>query len=194
MGSSLKVHSLNDTNGVDQGPSAQDHKLLGQLAKLWKSHAECDLGTRHQTGKLLNGRLDPPTKRFPQGRKVLKMVAEQLGIAESDLNRMRWFAHLFDDLAALRQAHPAIDSWTKFKAELPSLKPAKGGQAKKPAADPSRLALRGVAKSLANVTAKLSGLDTQPGDAERKTLVDALRELAEAVSRRLKISVVVVDE
>jgi len=194
MGLSLSVPSLNGNNGVDQGPSAQDRKLLDQLAKLWKSHAVCDLETRHKTGKLLNGRLGPPTKSLAQGRKVLKLAAEELAIAESDLNRMRWFAHLFVDLAALRQAHPAIDSWTKFKAALPSLKPSKGNQAKKPAANPSRPALRGVARSFTNLTAKLNGLGFQPRKVEREMLVDALRELAEAASRRLKIRVVVATE
>jgi len=194
MGLSLPVLPVNDTTGVDQGSSVQDRKLLGQLAKLWKSHAECDLGTRHQTGKLLNGRLGPPTKSLAQGGKVLKMAAEELEIAESDLNRMRWFAHLFVDLATLRQDHPEIDSWTKFKAALPSLKPPRGDQAKKPAANPSRPALRGVARSLANVTTKLNGLDFRPRKAEQETLMGALRELAEAVNRRFKIRVMVVDE
>jgi len=191
MGLSLPVHSINGTTDVARGPSARDRKLLGQLAKLWKDQAERDLATRHQTGRLLNERLGPPTKSLAQGQKVLKMAAETVGIAESDLNRMRWLAHLFVDLAALRRSHPAIDSWTKFKAALPSLKPSKGDQAKKPTANPSRPALRGVARSLANVTAKLNGLAIRPKGAERKAFVDALRKLAEAVTRRFKIRVVV---
>jgi len=54
---------------------------------------------------------------------------------------------------------------------------------------PSRPAFGGVARSLAGLTAKLNGLDTQPVGAEREKLVSALRELAKAASSRLKIRV-----
>jgi len=189
MGSSDKVHPANGTDNADQGPSAQDRKLLDLLAKLWKSQAASDLGARHRTGTLLNERLGAPTARQSHGRRVLKLVAEKLGIAESDLNRMRWLSHLFVDLASLRQSHPEIDSWTKFKAALPSLKPVKGDQARKPVADPPRPALGGVVKSLANLTSKLNGLDIRPEKAEKEKFLTGLRELAKAASSRFKINV-----
>jgi hypothetical protein len=193
MGTSLAAHSVNGTKDKDQATSAQDRKLLGRLVKLWKSQAEHDHGTRYETGRLLNERLGPPNERQPQGRRVLKQAAERLGIAESDLNRMRWYAHLLVS-HDLRQSHPEIDSWTKFKEALPSLKVEFGYEARKPAANPSRPALGVVAKSLANLTAKLNGLDLQPGDAEWEKFVEGLRGLAEAASRRLKIRVVVAVE
>jgi hypothetical protein len=186
---SLKVHQANGTKDNDQGPSAKDLRLLDRMAKLWGDHAERDLGTRHRTGKLLNERLGSPDKRLPHARRVLKMVAEKVRIAESDLNRMRWFAHFFVDVAALQQRHGEITNWTRFKEVLPSLMPAKGGQARKPAASPSRPAVRGVVKSCTNLASKLNGLDFQLGKAERKGFLDAFQELAEAVSRRLKIKV-----
>jgi len=70
-----------------------------------------------------------------------------------------------------------------------NLKPAKGGKARQPVANPSHPALGGVARSFANLTSKLNGLDIRPAGAERQKLVDALRELAGAASRRLKINV-----
>jgi len=194
MGSSELVHPANGTKTDDQATSAEDLKLVDHLVKLWRSHAERDLGTRHQTGRLLNERLGAPDARQPHARRVLKTAAERLEIAESDLNRMRWFAHLFADVAALRQAHPQITNWTRFKVALPSLVPPKGGEARKPAANPSRPALRGVVRSCTNLASMLDGLDFQPGDAERKDFLDALRKVAEAASRRLKISVVVAVE
>jgi len=189
--SSPKVHPANGTDSVDQGPSKKDLRLVDRLVKRWEERNECDLGTRHWTGKLLNERLGPPTKRQPHGQQVLKMAAEKLAIAESDLSRFRWFATLFDDVAALRQSHPEIDSWTKFKAALPSLMPDKGGKARKPVKDASRPAFGGVARSLASLTAKLNRQDTPPVGAERAQLVDAARELAKAFIR-LKIPVDVV--
>jgi len=192
MGSSSKVHPANGTDSVDQGRSASDRELIDQLVKLNKADAEHNLGTRHQMGKLLNARLGPPTERQPHGQRVLKMAAKKLGIAESELNRMRWFAHLFGGVAALRQSHPEIDSWAKFKAALPSLKPVKGGKARKPVKDASRPAFGGVAKSLASLASKLNKLKNRPRDAERQEIVDALQKVAEAASRCLKIPVDVV--
>lgn len=190
---SLEVHPAHGTTTQDPAPSAKDRKLLDCLVKLWRSHAGREFETRHKTGSLLNGRLGSPAKRQPHGQRVLKMVAEKLRIAESDLNRMRWFAQLFATVDALRQSHPEIDSWTRFKEGLTSLKAEYGYEARKPAANPSRPALGGVVRSLASLSAKLNGLDIQPGDAERQKLEESLRGLAEAFSR-LKIRFVVAVE
>jgi len=102
---------------------------------------------------------------------------------------MGWFSHLFPDFSAFREQHPKIDSWTKFKAALPSLKPAEGGKARKPAAKSSRPAIRGVAEAIASLTSKLNRLVIPPVGAEREKLVAVVQELAEAATRRLKIRV-----
>jgi len=185
------VHPVNGTKDKDQGLSDSDRKLLDQLVRLWRSDAERGLKTRHTTGQALNRRLGPPTKRKAHGRRVLEVYGKELKIAPSDLHRMGWFSHLFPDFSDFRKQHPEIDSWTKFKTALPSLKPVKGGKARKPVANPSRPAFVGVTKAIANATSKVKGLDTRPRDAERRKLVAVVRELAEAVSRRLKIRVVV---
>jgi len=194
MDTAVLVRPADATTADDRAASAEDRKLVDRLVRLWKADAGRDLGTRHRTGSLLNERLGPPDKRQPHARRVLKMVVAELGIAESDLNRMRWLAHLFADVAALRQARPEITNWTRFKVALPSLVPPRGGVARKPAANPSRPALRGVVRSCANLVSKLDGLDYQPGDAEREEFVDAFRKVAEAASRRLMIKVVVAVE
>jgi hypothetical protein len=189
MGTSLKVHPTNGTDNDDQGLSARDRKQLDRLGKLWKSDAERGLKTRHRMGKVLNEQVGPPAMRKAHGRRVLEVYGAELGIAPSDLNRMGWFSHLFPDFSDLRTRHPEIDSWTRFKAELPSLKPAEGGKARQPVANPSNPALGGVARSFATLTSKLNGLEIRPVGAERKRLVAALQELAEAAWRRLKIRV-----
>jgi len=189
MGKSIKVHPANGTDNVDQALSDQERKQLDRLVALWKSDAERGLKTRHATGKALKRLVGPPTKRKAHGQRVLEVCGEKLGISPSDLNRMGWFSHLFPDFSAFRKQRPEIDSWTKFKTALPSLKPAKGGKARKPVANPSRPAFGGVAKSLASLTSKLNGLGNRPIGAEREKLVVALRELAKAASSRLKIRV-----
>jgi len=193
MDTAIQVHPANVTKTTDRPTSAEDLKLVDHLVSLWRSHAERDLGTRYQTGRLLNERLGSPEARQPHARRVLKTAAERLDLAESDLNRMRWFAHLAD-ATALRQDHPEIDSWTKFKEGLPDLKAEYGFETRQPAGNPSRPALRGVVRSCTNLASMLDGLDFQPGDAERKDFLDALQKVAEAASRRLKISVVVAVE
>ena len=193
MDSATQVRPAKTTKDDDRATSTKDRKLVDRLVNLWRSNAERDLGTRHQTGRLLNERLGSPEKRQPHSRRVLKMVAGELGIAESDLNRMRWYAHLVD-ATALQQDHPEITSWTRFKEELTSLKAEYGFGARKLPANPSRPAFGGFARSLATLTAKLIGLDSRPDDAERAKLVVGLRELAEAASSRLMINVVVAVE
>jgi len=193
MDSAIEVHPANGTKNDDQVSTAKDRKLVDRLVGLWRSNAERDLGTRQQTGRLLNERLGSPDKRQAHARRVLKMVAVELQIAESDLNRMRWFSHLVD-ATALRQDHPEIDSWTRFKEALTNLKAEYGYGVRKPAATPSRTAFGGFAKSLASLAAKLKGVSNTPDDAERAKLVVRLRELAEAASSRLMINVVVAVE
>lgn len=193
MGSSDQVHPANGTNNDDHASSPEDHKLIDRLVKLWQSNVGRDFETRYQAGKLLNVRLDPPTKRQTQGQRVLKTAAERMGIAESDLNRFRWYSHLVD-VTALRQDHPEIDSWTRFKERLTDLKAEYGFGARKPATNPSRPPLRGVVKSCTNLALMLDGLDFQPGDAERRDFMDAFQKVAEAASRRLMIHVVVAVE
>jgi len=194
VGTSNEAHPANGTKDNDQATPAEDRKLFDRLVELWRSNAERDFETRFKTGGLLNERLGSPDKRQPHARRVLKTAAKELGVAESDLSRMRHLAHLFADVAALRQSHPEITNWTRFKAALPGLKPPKGGKARKAAAALSRSALRGVVKSCTSLASKLNGLDFQPGDAERKEFLDAFQKLAEAASSRLMINVVVAVE
>jgi hypothetical protein len=193
MDSATQVRPANATKTDDRTTSAEDHKLVDRLVRLWRSKVERDLRTRYMTGRLLNERMGPPTERQPQGRRVLKKAAERLWLAESDLNRMRWYAHLID-VTTFRQDHPGVDTWTEFKAGLTELKTEYGFGERRPAANRSRPAFGGFARSLANVTSKLIGLDSPPDDAERARLVAGLRELAEAASSRLKINVVVAVE
>jgi len=181
-------------SGVNRDQAREDQQLLDRLVKLWQSERTRGLEVRHKTGALLNQRLGPPTARQSHGRQVLKKVGEELQVAESELSRMRWLAHLFKDPADVRQGDPKIESWTQFKEKLPSLKPDRGEGARKLSSGSSRSVFKTLARSFQNMTSKLLCLVDRPEDADRALICECWQELAEAVSSRLKIPVrIVVD-
>jgi len=189
MGTSEKILPAKRTEKANQALTAKDRKQIARLGKMLRADAASDLKTRHLVGKVLNKRVGPPSERKSYGGAVVKLYGEGLGISPSDLNRIGWFAALFPNLSALRTQHPEIDTWTKFKTALPSLKPPKGGKAREPGKDESRPAFGGVARSLTHLAAKFDGLGNRPSRAEQAKIVDALRVLAKAASSRLKIRV-----
>jgi hypothetical protein len=173
--------------------SRRDRQLLNRLVKLKQARDAKDMETRHEMGKLLNERLGPPTERQNYGEAILKQAAKRLQISVSELNRMRWFAHLFSDFAALRTARPAIRSWMQFKAALPSLKPRKGGAAKQtPSVNRNRSAFRGGCKSLDNACKYLRQVDPSTVDGATSSLLGPLRELA-GVTDRFSIRMTIVE-
>jgi len=178
--------SSDDTSGVDRDREREYRRLLDRLVKLWRSERTRGLVVRHKTGALLNERLGPPTKRQAHGRQVLRRVGQELQISESDLSRMRWLAHLFDDAANLRRGDLKIESWTHFKEVLPGLKPSRGKRASRPPGGSSRSVKR-LARSLQAVTSKVLQLAERPGDAEMDLICECLQELVEAASSCLGI-------
>jgi len=189
MGSSELVHPADGTDNNDQAITAEDRKLLDQLGELWRSHAVYDLGTRHETGRLFNERFGPPTERQSQGKQVIQKFSEEQKISMSDISRMRNFAFHFSDVAALQQAHPEAKNWTRLKEVLPNLTPDKGGDAKQPAESPSRLATRGIARSIKSLLSMVNRLENPPVGAEKARLQADVQELAEAFSDHLEIRV-----
>jgi hypothetical protein len=118
---------------------------------------------------------------------VLKLAGKRLQVAESELSRMWWLAHLFTTVADLRAQHPEIDSWTRFKQALPDLKPRRGERAATPVANRSSPALRGAIRSLDSVTTKLHRVGFLPAGPKRDELVRVLRGLMEVVKNDLGI-------
>ena len=189
MGTSEKILPAKRTEKANQALTAKDRKQIARLGAMLRADAASDLKTRHEVGKVLNKRVGPPSDRKVYGGAVLELYGKELGISPSDLNRIGWFAALFPDLSALREQHPEIDTWTKFKTALPSLKPPKGGKARKPVKDASRPAFGGVVRSLTHLTSKFNKLGNRPSRAEQDEIVKALQGLAKAAYNRLKIRV-----
>lgn len=174
----------NGRTNHDSATTPNDDLLISQLIDLWASHRRSGLGVRYELGSLLNGRLGPPTARQAHGCRTLKRAAEELEIAESELSRMRWFAHLFRSLSDLEQQEPRILSWTRLKQCLPGLIAKEKGQepAMSRAENMGGVVLRGVRKSLDTVIRKLNSGVTL-GDDERMQIEAMLQELAEAAHR-----------
>jgi len=111
-----------------QATNAKADKLIEKLVKLWKAHEGNGLEVRWKTGALLNKQLGAPTKRQPHGKAVLKKAGSRLGISESELSRMRWFAHHFAGLTDFKSKYPDAGSWAKVKDLLPGLNPKKASE------------------------------------------------------------------
>jgi len=173
------------TEGGHRAFTADDLRLIGQLAKQWQGHHRKDLETRHWTGRLLNERLGPPTKAQRYGPGILKQVAKECRISQSEISRMRWFAHCFDDLNRFQQEHPGVSSWTEVKDLLPDLKPRKGGETGGQTETLSRTATGGVTRSLTGLIQKLRGMVSIPKGPEGEVLREKLRELIEVANNYL---------
>ena len=168
-----------------QGSAKKDAQLVGKLAKLWAAHRTRSLEVRMEIGNLLNARLGSPTERQRRGRSILKQAANTLQIAASELNRMRWFAHLsMDNVSCWGDTDPTSRSWTKFKAILPTLIAAQKGNETRQriSGDVKRNAVvDSVLRSLSAATSKLRADNFTVDGAEKEELIGRLRDLASAV-------------
>jgi len=175
----------NGTEGGHRAYTEDDLRLFGQLAALWQDHHRQDLKTRHRTGALLNERLGPPDEAQAYGQGILKRAREVSGMAQSELSRMRWFAHLFDTLDRFQKEHSGVKSWTEVKGMLPGLKPCKGGKAGGQTTTPSRTATGGVTRSLTGLIKKLKGMKPIPEGRRSEALRGKLKELIEVATNCL---------
>jgi len=173
------------TAPATKGSAKDDARLLDKLVKLWASYTVRSLEVRQEIGSLLNERLGPPTQRQRRGRFVLTHAAQSLQIAVSELNRMRWFAHLSKDEQSCWGDTPMDKrSWTKFKKRLPNLiaavkrneKPSGDSGEKKVSA-----VVNGVLRSIHSVTSQLRAGDFHVAGAKRDKLIEELQELGSAV-------------
>lgn len=180
--------SLNGTtNGQHESISSKNfERQLDNLAERWKSHHEAGLALRHETGVLLNLRHGDPTQRQPQGKKVMKGVAKKLGVQESELSRMRRFAHHFKSVEDLHQHHPKVTTWTQVRELLTGL--SKDGPPKKRSASAKSAArTRVVTKSLTNLITAFRQLSKKLGDEERQRVLEGLQKFVKAVPSCLKV-------
>lgn len=177
MKTDVVTDSENPTAGSSQDRSAtaeEDQQLVRQLAKLWQSFCRRGMEVRHKIGTQLNKRLGPPTVRQAHGEAVLKKAAEEMGVSECELSRMRWLAHLFPDLKKLSGDHPKCGNWTQFKELLPGLK--SGKHATNDQVQKTRF--RRLIRSFKAVPEKIESLGQAPDeelDLEIRTTLETIR-------------------
>jgi len=164
---------------------------IGPLAVKWRKYGQKGLELFHESGALLNRSLGDPDKRLSYGGKILLNTANRLGISQSELSRMRWFARLFTSVAEFHQQRPDLNTWTAFKKALPILKVQPAQQethtSKKPTASAK---LAAVAKSVAGINKKLSQIENLADDDLLKPLTN-LGEQVKTLAERLSMSVTV---
>jgi hypothetical protein len=174
--------ALPSTNGAPVAGKKVD-QLLVQLNRLWKARHVLDLGTRHQTGVLLNQLLGLPTERQTYGGKVLEKVSKRLRLPKGELSRMRHFAHRFPDLADLQRKRPGV-TWTGIRKLLPSLAQNKAGKEK---ARGKRDMLRRVTNSLHAAASGFRRLGSTLNDEQKAKLLQQVQDIVKAASRCLKV-------
>jgi hypothetical protein len=147
-------------------------------------------------GTLLNEKLGPPTERQPRGQQVIKQVAVQLRIAESDLSRMRWLAHRFTSIDELRQQHPEVGTWTQFKELLPDLQereaPSQDVQSGSMPSAPRTTPMRQVRRPLVSLAKTIeTHAQALRGTEETHILMEELKSLAKVLEDQLHIRLTV---
>jgi len=182
---------------AEQISEGQFNEQLAELAKQWGNARDNDLEVRHRTGQLLNERYGKPDKRQKRGPGVLLAVVQQLGVAQSELSRMRRFAFHFTSAADMKGKHPDVVTWTAVKTLLTTLKPA--GEAKgtsKTGAASSPKPKASNANRLKKIKLLLDALPTDVreihkglSEAEKKELMAKFEVAATAITDCLKVSV-----
>lgn len=172
---------------VDDAP-VRHEQLLARLADLWKSRNHHDLESRREAGVLLNEELGSPEKRLPKGEQILEKAAGVLGSAQSEVNRMRWLAFIFETSEQL-EGRTEITSWTAFKNLLPDLRAEKTGKPRRATPGRKKSTLKSVSRSIESLASKVAQVDAPPDAELRKELLGQLNRLADAATERLKIAV-----
>jgi hypothetical protein len=183
------------TSSGDRAVESTHDELLAKLVELWSRHRRAGLEVRLATGQLLNEELGEPAGRQSYGDGVLKACAAKLGLAVSELSRMRCFAANYESLDDLAQRHPEVTTWTQVKSLLPALRCRKEGMesiTKAPKADvvptPSRTPVRRVIKTLSKIHSRLDGVHLDKTEAIWTELNDTIRDLVAAASEALGVS------
>jgi len=192
---SKSVDQFNSNGTTIAGKTLSNEAFEERLAKLvnrWKAHDDKDLALRHETGALLNLRYGYPSQRQRRGAKTMKKASERLGILESELSRMRWFAHHFQSVDVLRARYPQVKNWTQVRELLCKL--SKDGKATAaPVTEKSNAAFLKVRRALAALTSAFKGIGTAPSPEERKELRGGLQDFVSALPPGLGIRLVVDD-
>jgi len=176
----------NDTQRTEPDERDREERVLDRVVRCWKHYQRSGLVVRHKIGRILNDLLGPPTKRLPQGERVMKKVAKRLGKSESEVSRFRGFADNFADVPDLLKAYPECNTWTKFKALLPKLKLSQGGEAMNLACCDKSVVHHAILRSVKKLREKIRSLESVQASELNSELREELQGLAMQVSNLLR--------
>ena len=160
---------------------------LDNLSREWKTSHKEGLKLRLKTGQLLNGHFGNPFEsRQKRGERKLEEAARKLGVAESELSRMRHFAHHFDSILDLEVKHPEAKTWSAVKDLLPGLRP--GGKQTKSGG----VSFKRTKRALSDLSSKLLAVE-EPSESEKKDLREAFMGLVKVLEERFQILIHVGD-
>jgi hypothetical protein len=188
---SSAVSCEGDVRFADSVSPSADDTLLNELMQLWEPHRRHGLDVRYQTGVLLNERFGKQSKRQRYGGETLKRFASALGLAQSELSRMRRFASTFGSVDELRAQHPDIVTWTEVKILLATLTDRRraGGKATpaKPYRPKGRLGC--TIRAIKSVGKRVGRLNLKPTDPDWKKLYAAVCDMVAAAAKCLGVTV-----
>jgi len=127
---------------ASNGDGTYNNVSFQQLSCRWKSSHREDLKLRHFTWLWLNDQHGPPTDRQEYRKGTLKKYKTSLGVGESDVSRMRWFAYEFKSVEDLKAKHPKATTWTKVKEVLAVLRRPKDAPAGTSPSDEMKLVVK----------------------------------------------------
>jgi len=178
----LQLNALSTTSTAANDGANEDKFPFKKLSLMWQNYHRDNLKLRHFTGSWLNDRHGPPTRRQAYGKATLQQYIEKLGVAESDLSRMRWFAFYFKSVEELKEKEPTVTTWTKVKDVIARLRHPKADPAVKLQSDEKKLVVveRPVDRMIEAVRAvqslgKVGKLTLNDGD--RMTLKEAVEAM-----------------
>ena len=167
-----------------------DETLLQELKHLWEPHQRQGLEVRYRTGVLLNEKFGDPCNRQAYGAATLKRYATALGVAESELSRMRRFASSFGSVQELQARHPDVVTWTQVKTLLAKSNDQGRAASASPAPQrrpqgPADCALR----AIRSLRKQVGGLHLEPSDPMWKKMHRAVNDMIAAAARSLGVEI-----
>ncbi len=190
--------SISGSNGyirlAGSTDSNVDDALLQELTQMWEPHQRQGLEVRHRTGALLNAKFGDSGNRQKYGAATLKRYAATLGLAESELSRMRRFASTFGSVSDLQTQHPDVITWSQVKTVL--AKPRDPGEvaSKRPAAGITpKCTASSAIRAIRSLRKQVGGLELLPTDPAWKKLHKAVSDMIATASKCLGVAIVTLD-
>lgn len=187
----LNSSDSSDSKG-DLTVALANDSVFTRINKIWESHRKQGLEDRHRTGVLLNEKFGRPNVRQPYGAKLLKAYSARLGIAVSELSRMRGFAKRFVSVEDMKTQHPDVKTWTQVKELLASSRKNETRQAEPPKGDDQKEpnGSRPVSHAIRAIRAVrqcISQVRLAPGGDERAALGEAVKEMLADIEKALGV-------